>query len=56
MVSWYDAVKFCDRLSRQTNRQYRLPSEAEWDYACRAGMPTPLHFGETIITDWANYL
>jgi formylglycine-generating enzyme required for sulfatase activity len=54
-VSWYDAVEFCDRLSNHTKRQYRLPSEAEWEYACRAGTKTPFHFGETITTDLANY-
>lgn len=54
-ISWYDAVEFCDRLSHQTKRKYRLPSEAEWEYACRAGTTTPFHFGETITTDLANY-
>jgi formylglycine-generating enzyme required for sulfatase activity len=54
-ISWYDAVEFCDRLSHQTGRKYRLPSEAEWEYACRAGTTTPFHFGETISTDLANY-
>ncbi|WP_390883570.1 SUMF1/EgtB/PvdO family nonheme iron enzyme [Kovacikia minuta] len=54
-VSWHDAVEFCDRLSRKTGRKYRLPSEAEWEYACRAGTTTPFHFGETITTDLANY-
>jgi len=54
-VSWYDAVEFCDRLSTHTKREYRLPSEAEWEYACRAGTTTPFHFGETITTDLANY-
>ena len=54
-VSWYDAVEFCDRLTIFTNRQYRLPTEAEWEYACRAGTTTPFHFGETITTDLANY-
>jgi len=54
-VSWYDAVEFCDRLSSHTKRQYRLPSEAEWEYACRAGTTTPFHFGKTITTDLANY-
>ena len=63
-VSWYDAMEFCARLSRYTNKNYRLPSEAEWEYACRAlsslldkggkgGLP--FHFGETISTDLANY-
>ncbi|BAY30155.1 hypothetical protein NIES2107_19990 [Nostoc carneum NIES-2107] len=54
-VSWYDAVEFCDRLSKNTNKQYRLPSEAEWEYACRAGTTTPFHFGETMISELANY-
>ncbi|WNZ47377.1 formylglycine-generating enzyme family protein [Leptolyngbya boryana CZ1] len=54
-VSWYDAVEFCARLSEFTGREYRLPSEAEWEYACRAGTTTPFHFGETITTDLANY-
>jgi formylglycine-generating enzyme required for sulfatase activity len=54
-VSWKDAVEFCDRLSQYTGRTYRLPSEAEWEYACRAGTTTPFHFGETITTDLVNY-
>lgn len=54
-VSWYDAVEFCDRLSQKTGRQYRLPTEAEWEYACRAGTTTPFHFGETITPNVANY-
>jgi len=54
-VSWYDAVEFCDRLSQKTGREYRLPTEAEWEYACRAGTTTPFHFGETITPDLANY-
>ena len=54
-VSWYDAVEFCARLSAFTDRQYRLPSEAEWEYACRAGTTTPFHFGETISAELANY-
>ena len=68
-VPWDDAVDFCDRLSKRTGKEYRLPSEAEWEYACR-GMTTPpvaflageskkiyppFHFGETISTDIANY-
>ncbi|MCZ8104563.1 MAG: formylglycine-generating enzyme family protein, partial [Burkholderiales bacterium] len=54
-VNWYDAVEFCARLSKLTVREYRLPSEAEWEYACRAGTKTPFHFGETITADLANY-
>ena len=54
-VSWLEAVEFCDRLPTYTHRAYRLPSEAEWEYACRAGTTTPFHFGETMTTDLANY-
>ncbi|MEB3355346.1 MAG: SUMF1/EgtB/PvdO family nonheme iron enzyme [Synechococcales bacterium] len=54
-VSWNEAIAFCERLSQQTGREYRLPSEAEWEYACRAGTETPFYFGETITTDLANY-
>jgi formylglycine-generating enzyme required for sulfatase activity len=54
-VSWYDAVEFCDRLSRYTHREYRLPSEAEWEYACRAGTTTPFYFGKTLTPELANY-
>ena len=54
-ITWYDAVEFCERLSQKTGRSYRLPTEAEWEYACRAGTTTPFHFGETITTDLANY-
>ncbi|MDJ0798283.1 MAG: SUMF1/EgtB/PvdO family nonheme iron enzyme [Calothrix sp. MO_167.B12] len=54
-VSWYDAVEFCARLSLYTGRIYSLPSEAEWEYACRADTTTPFHFGENITGDLANY-
>ncbi|GJD22974.1 hypothetical protein RIVM261_079300 [Rivularia sp. IAM M-261] len=54
-VSWYDVVKFCERLSKYTGRNYRLPSEAEWEYACRAGTTTPFYFGETITNKIANF-
>jgi formylglycine-generating enzyme required for sulfatase activity/uncharacterized caspase-like protein len=54
-VSWNNAVEFCQKLSQKTGREYRLPSEAEWEYACRAGTTTPFHFGETITTELANY-
>ncbi|QUY45212.1 formylglycine-generating enzyme family protein [Acaryochloris marina S15] len=54
-VSWYQAAEFCERLSRHSGRDYRLPTEAEWEYACRAGTETPFHFGATLTTDLANY-
>ena len=63
-VSWYDAEEFCARLGKKKGKEYRLPSEAEWEYACRAVTPpifkeersyTPFHFGETITGDLANY-
>jgi formylglycine-generating enzyme required for sulfatase activity len=54
-VSWKDVVEFCQRLSEKTGKTYRLPSEAEWEYACRAGTTTPFYFGETITTDLVNY-
>ncbi|MEJ6479977.1 SUMF1/EgtB/PvdO family nonheme iron enzyme [Nostoc punctiforme UO1] len=54
-VSWNDSVEFCKKLSQKAGREYCLPSEAEWEYACRAGTTTPFHFGETITTELANY-
>ena len=54
-VSWYEAVEFCERLSKLTQRNYRLPSEAEWEYACRAGTTTPFYFGKTITPELVNY-
>jgi formylglycine-generating enzyme required for sulfatase activity len=54
-VSWHDAVAFCTALAQRTGRPYRLPSEAEWEYACRAGTTTPFYFGSTITTEVANY-
>ena len=54
-VSWDQAVEFCQRLAQKTGRPYRLPSEAEWEYACRAGTTTPFYFGKTLTTEVANY-
>lgn len=54
-VSWKDAVEFCQKLSALTGETYRLPSEAEWEYACRAGTTTPFYFGKTITSDLVNY-
>ena len=54
-VSWEDANEFCHRLSQFTGRRYRLPTEAEWEYACRAGSTTLFHFGDRLAPDLANY-
>jgi formylglycine-generating enzyme required for sulfatase activity len=59
-VSWEDAVAFCQRLSelpeeKRCGRVYRLPSEAEWEYACRAGTSAPFHFGRSLSSTQANF-
>jgi formylglycine-generating enzyme required for sulfatase activity len=54
-VSWDEAVEFCDRLTKHSGRTYSLPSEAQWEYACRAGTTTPFAFGHTLSKDLANY-
>jgi eukaryotic-like serine/threonine-protein kinase len=54
LVNWIDAMEFCQRLSQKTGRAYRLPSEAEWEYACRAQTQTPFAYGETIVPAVVN--
>lgn len=54
-ISWHEAVEFCVRLSKYTGKEYRLPSEAEWEYACRANTITPFYFGDTISSDLVNH-
>jgi formylglycine-generating enzyme required for sulfatase activity len=54
-VSWFEAMEFCSRLSQRSGKTYTLPSEAQWEYACRAGTTTPFHVGDTLSAELANY-
>jgi len=54
-VSWHDAQDYCAWLSELTGHGYRLPSEAEWEYACRAGSQTPFSFGNNVTPEQVNY-
>ncbi|NQZ60588.1 bifunctional serine/threonine-protein kinase/formylglycine-generating enzyme family protein [Crocosphaera sp.] len=54
-VSWNDCQEFCEKLSEKTGLTFTLPTEAQWEYACRAGTTTPFYYGETLSTDIANY-
>ncbi len=54
-ITWYEACEFCARLSKKTGQSYWLPSEAEWEYSCRANTITPFSFGRTITEKQANF-
>jgi formylglycine-generating enzyme required for sulfatase activity len=55
LVSWYDAVEFCEKLSAAESVKYRLPTEAEWEFACRAGTATRYYWGTVVDEAYAWY-
>jgi eukaryotic-like serine/threonine-protein kinase len=54
-IHWLDAIEFCDRLSKKTGHQYRLPSESEWEYACRGKTTTPFAYGDSLASSVVNH-
>ncbi|MGB3514199.1 MAG: formylglycine-generating enzyme family protein [Microcoleaceae cyanobacterium] len=54
-VTWHNATEFCQKLCQKNGKTYRLPSESQWEYSCRASTTTPFYFGETITSELVNY-
>ena len=56
-ISWYDSIEFCRKLSKQTGHEFTLPTEAQWEYACRAGTTTAYSFGNDpkMLADYGWY-
>ncbi|HWR31218.1 MAG TPA: formylglycine-generating enzyme family protein, partial [Negativicutes bacterium] len=55
-INWMEAERFCHHLSQLTDRDFILPSEAHWEYACRAGTQSAFNIGDNITTDYVNYV